>query len=105
MMTTLPTSVEAYLEEAGFTTTEILILKKLLEKDATTLREMASKTGKSTGVLDQALKKLVQKGIVTKETINDGARFSIHSLEAVVLWMEKDMREKREMLLRRHKDF
>ncbi|HVW66637.1 MAG TPA: hypothetical protein VHA78_02805 [Candidatus Peribacteraceae bacterium] len=50
-MTSLPSSIEVYLEEAGFSGTEILILKKLLEEDALTLRELAAKTGKRTNTL------------------------------------------------------
>jgi predicted transcriptional regulator len=101
----LPSSIETYLEEAGFSQTEILILKRLLDEDALTLREFAAKTGKSTGVLDQAMKKLLQKGIINKEYINDGYKFSLLSLDAVSKWMQNDMRQKRESLARRHQNF
>lgn len=104
-MNTLPASVEAYLSEAGFSSTEILVLKRLLEDDALTLRQLAAKTGKSTGVLDQATKKLLRKNIVSKEWINDSFKFTLHSLQSVVQWMSKDTKEKREMLLRRHQNF
>jgi len=58
-MSHLPASIEAYLEEAGFSATEMLIVRQLLDHGATTLREIAVKTGKSTGVLDQAMRKLL----------------------------------------------
>lgn len=104
-MNALPSSIEASLEEAGFSATEVIILKRLLEEDAVTLRHIALKTGKSTGVLDQAMKKLLKKGIVTKENINDSPKYVLHSLHSIVQWMEKDMDEKREMMERRHKNF
>ncbi len=104
-MNALPSSIETYLEDAGFSQTEVLILKRLLEEDALTLRELAAKTGKSTGVLDQAMKKLVQKDIINKEYINDGYKFSLHSLDAIARWMHQDMKEKRESMARRHQNF
>jgi predicted transcriptional regulator len=104
-MNALPASIEAYLLEAGFSQTEILILKRLLEQDAMTLRELAAKTGKSTGVLDQAMKKLLRKSIVSKEWVNDGFKFTLISLESVSKWMGDDMRRKREELARRHQNF
>jgi DNA-binding MarR family transcriptional regulator len=61
MTTSLPAGIESYLKEAGFSATEMLIIRKLVEEDCLTLRELAGKTGKSTGVLDLAMKKLLQK--------------------------------------------
>src|SRR3989344_4462066 len=104
-MDSLPHSVEEYLLEAGFSQTEILVLKKLLQEDALTLRELASKTGKSTGVLDLAIKKLLRKKIVEKKSINDYEKFALTSMQAIVKWMEQDMKEKRDSLLRRHQNF
>ncbi|TSC57894.1 MAG: hypothetical protein Greene041619_899 [Candidatus Peregrinibacteria bacterium Greene0416_19] len=102
---TLPSSIESALVGAGFSATEIVILKRLLEEDALTLREIAARTGKSTGVLDQAMKKLLRKGIVSKEDINDTTKFAIHSLQSIVKWMENHTRSQREELLRRHQNF
>ncbi|MFH0770479.1 MAG: winged helix-turn-helix domain-containing protein [Candidatus Peregrinibacteria bacterium] len=104
-MTGLPASIEAYLTEAGFAATELLILRKLLEEDALTLREIAAKTGKSTGVLDQSLKKLLKRNIVIREIINDAPKYLVKSLEAIVSWMKRDMAEKRELLKRKEQDF
>jgi predicted transcriptional regulator len=104
-MEALPSSIEAALLEAGFSVTEIVILKRLLEEDAMTLRQLALKTGKSTGVLDQAMKKLLKKGIVTKETINDNPKYVLQSLQSILRWMERDMEEKQDLLVRRHKNF
>ena len=52
MNAVLPAGIESYLKEAGFSATEMLLLRKLVEEDSLTIRELASKTGKSTGVLD-----------------------------------------------------
>lgn len=104
-MTGLPASVEAYLQEAGFSQTEILILKRLIEGEAMTLRELAAKTGKSTGVLDQATKKLLGKKILSKEQINDGLKYTLGSVQAITTWVQKDMQEKKDNLQRKHQNF
>lgn len=104
-MTTLPASIEAYLLEAGFSATEVLVLKRLLEGDAMTLRELAAKTGKSTGVLDQATKKLSDKNILIKESVNGTPKYTLSSLDSINQWMEKDMNEKKAVLHRKKKDF
>lgn len=104
-MNALPASVEASLAEAGFTPTEILILRRLMEDDALSLRELAAKTGKSTGVLDQALKKLLRRNILRKDSINESAKYTIASLDGVKRAIEDDIAEKKEALLRRHQNF
>ncbi len=104
-MQSLPSSIEAYLQDAGFSTTELLILKNLLEHDALTTRQIASKTGKSPGVLDQAMKKLIRKKIVKKEWINDNWKYTLISLDAVSTMLHQDTNQKREELLRRHENF
>ncbi|PIR54592.1 hypothetical protein COU75_00125 [Candidatus Peregrinibacteria bacterium CG10_big_fil_rev_8_21_14_0_10_42_8] len=104
-MTTLPASIEAYILEAGFSATEVLVLKRLLEGEAMTLRELAAKTGKSTGVLDQATKKLSDKHIVVKESINGTPKCTLASLESIQQWMEKDMNDKKDVLHRKKQDF
>jgi predicted transcriptional regulator len=104
-MTTLPTSIEAYLNDAGFSGTEILILNKLLESDALTLRELASKSGKSTGVLDQAMKKLLVKKIVIRQSINGSLKYVLHSLKSVQEWMKSDMQQKQQLMLRKYENF
>lgn len=104
-MSPLPSSIEAYLEEAGFSGTEITILRRLMEGEPLTIRQLGAKTGKSTGVLDQAMKKLIKKDIIRRTVINDTPKYSLDSLEAVVEWMQEDMEQKREMLLRRHQNF
>ncbi len=104
-MESLPSSIEAYLSDAGFSGTEIVALKKLLEMDAATLRELSLKSGKSTGVLDQAVKKLMNKGIVSKETINDVPKYVMKSLQSILKWMEDDMHTRQQLMVRRHQDF
>ncbi len=104
-MVALPASIETALMDAGFSGTEIVVLRKLLEEEGLTLRELASKTGKSTGVLDQATKKLVRKGIIAKQDFNGTSKFVLHSVSAISKWMAQDMQEKREMLSRKFKNF
>ncbi len=103
-MTSLPVSIEQYLSESGFSGTEILILKQLLEGGAMTLRELAAKTGKSTGVLDSASKKLVSKGILMRGVINDTPKLKLSSSEAIVEWVREDRRVKQALSERREKD-
>jgi predicted DNA-binding transcriptional regulator len=103
-VTILPASVEQYLSESGFSGTEILILKHLLEGGAMTLRELAGKTGKSTGVLDSASKKLLSKGILAREVINDSPRLKLASPEAIMDWIREDRRSKDAAAARREKD-
>ncbi len=104
-MTELPSSILAYLTEANFSGTEILILRKLLEGHAMTLRELGGKTGKSSGVLDQAMKKLVGKHIVTREMVNGNPKFVLSSLDSIAHWIKEDMKKKREVLKRKQDDF
>ncbi len=101
----LPSGIELYLKEAGFSVTEMLLLRKLVEEDSLTIRELASKTGKSTGILDQAMKKLMSKKIAQRNIINDQPRYSINSLDAVVRWVKNDMIERKCTLDRRHENF
>lgn len=104
-MTSLPSHIEEYLKEAGFASTEILVIRRLLEGDALTLRELASKTGKSTGVLDQATKKLLRKNILTKESINDSPKYVLSSLESIMHWVKQDVAQREGALKRKQKDF
>ncbi|MDD5041020.1 MAG: hypothetical protein PHX87_01005 [Candidatus Peribacteraceae bacterium] len=104
-MTDLPASIEAYLTEAGFSATEITVVKKLLEGEALTLRELASKTGKSTGVLDAAAKKLIQRRIISRETVNDTPKMLLKSLDPILQWMRRDTEEKLEAMKSRARNF
>ena len=104
-MNALPSSIENSLVEAGFSGTEILIIKNFVQEDAMTLRQLAAKTGKSTGVLDQAMKKLLKKGIIQKENVNGVPKFTLLSLDAIAQWMHQDTIQKRETLLRKYQNF
>ncbi|MEQ1849147.1 MAG: hypothetical protein ABL890_00990 [Candidatus Peribacteraceae bacterium] len=105
MNSILPAAIETYLKEADFSSTEMLILRKLLEEDALTLRELASKTGKSTGVLDIAMKKLLRKGIAERTVINGTMRYCIESLDSVASWVKHDMEERQKDMKRKHESF
>jgi sugar-specific transcriptional regulator TrmB len=102
---TLPTGIESYLKEVGFTLTEMLVVRKLMESNSLSLRELASQTGKSTGVLDQATKKLAQKKIIQKRLVNDFPRYCLISLDAVVHFVSQGTSERKEMLERKHQNF
>ncbi|MFA5273342.1 MAG: helix-turn-helix domain-containing protein [Candidatus Peribacter sp.] len=104
-MTDLPASIEAYLTDAGFAQTEILVLRKLLEGGALTLRELAAKTGKSTGVLDAAVKKLLTRRLICRETVNDTPKMLLKSLDAIIQWVKRDTEEKLESMKSRARDF
>lgn len=104
-MNAIPAGVESALLDAGFSSTEVLVLQRLMEHDALTLRELAGRTGRSTGVLDLAVKKLLQKGIIRKQFINAHIKLSIVSLESILQWMENDIKRKRELMARRHQNF
>lgn len=105
MSITLPLGIEDYLQESGFTATEIIVLKKLLEENLLTVREIAMKTGKSNGIIDTAVKKLVRRNIVTKENVNENPRYSIIDPQAIVDWGEKHVKEQTKMLERKHQSF
>ncbi len=104
-MNALPSSIESALSEAGFSMTEILVVQRLVQEPAITIRQLAAKTGKSTGVLDQAMKKLLRKRIVNREIINDSPKYTLNSLASVSQWILQDVQSKRDALLRRYQNF
>lgn len=104
MSIALPLSIEAYLRECGLTDTEMLIIKHLLAENLLTLRELASKTGKGNSAIDAGIKKLIQRGIVTREKFNDQPKFAVMDPQSIVTWAEKNMREQAQMLQRRHQN-
>jgi hypothetical protein len=103
-MVGLPVSIEGYLRESGFTATELLVLRHLLGGSSATLRELAAKTGKSTGILDQATKKLLQKHILHRERVNGTSKYAIPSLQALTTWVEERQHEQMSHLRRRAQD-
>lgn len=105
VMVALPQSIENALKDAGFSPTEILILNHLLAEEGMTLREIAAKTGKSTGVLDQAMKKLLRRRIVERQIINDTPKYVVTSLQSIIDWMEEDTRTRRQEIDRRYENF
>jgi len=103
-MNSFPTSIAANLKEAGFSSTEILMLKNACTEDIFTLRQMAAKTGKSTGVLDQAAKKLLQKGILRKEMINKKPQYTLSCPEAIGRCIKNHTTQKVNLLRRKEQD-
>lgn len=82
-MAHFPISIEDHLKEAGFNPTDILVLRHLLTGQHFTIRELASKTGKSTGLLDQSIKRLLKRGIVRKERVNNTTKYTLDSIDAL----------------------
>lgn len=101
----LPASIEVYLRDAQFTATEILVIRKMIEERSLSLRELASKTGKSTGVLDQAVKKLLGKKIMKREMLNGQPKFTLVSLEALEAWLGQQNTLKKQQLDRQQQNF
>ncbi|MBT3293527.1 hypothetical protein HN512_03465 [Candidatus Peregrinibacteria bacterium] len=101
---TIPSSIEAHLAEAGFTATELVILRTSLDGKARSLREIGLENGKSTGVLDQAMKKLLNRKIIIRRKFNGTFKYVLSSNDAVMKWMEMDIQNKTDGLLRKKKD-
>lgn len=87
-MVSLPISIEDHLAQAGFCGTEILVLRHVLSGEQYTIRELASKTGKSTGVLDQSIKKLLRKKILVREIVNTTPKYTIGSLATLSIYLQ-----------------
>lgn len=104
MTTSLPVSIEATLRELGFSTTDIVVLRKLVEGESFTLRELAIRTGRSAGVLEQALRKLVQRRIVERISVNAHPCYRVSSLEALIQWIRVESKERRDAVERRQRD-
>ena len=104
-MLTFPAAIEQNLLDSGLSSTEILILCHLIGGDALSLRQLAMKTGKSTGVLSQAMKKLMRKEIVSRQILNESPCYLLQTLEHVSNWLQQDTRQKENTLLRRHRNF
>lgn len=105
MTITLPLGVENYLRESGFSSSEVIVLRKLLEENLLTIRELSAKTGKGNGVIDAALKKLLRHNIVGKETMNEHTRYKVIDPQAIVAWTKRNLREHTDMMERRHQSF
>jgi predicted transcriptional regulator len=95
MFDEIPKSILVFLQELGFTNTEIVIIKHLLKNNEQTLRQLEKSTGKSTGVLSTSLKKLIAKKIVSKEEINNSPTYLINDTRQIVLWADLCILKKR----------
>ncbi len=104
-MLPIPDHIVRFLAECGFTQTEILVLRHLLPGGASTLRELAGRAGKSTGVLDQATRKLIHKGIVQRSNVNGFAKFSVESMSALRSFVRERTRKQTEECQTRERDF
>ena len=89
-MQQIPRTVKNFLEELGCNNTEIIIINQLLKENGLTLRELCRVTEKSTGVLSEALKKLIAKGIIQRETVNGSPNYAIENPETILRWVERE---------------
>ena len=105
MHLSLPMGIETYLLDTGFSGTELIVLRKFFEQETYTLRSLALKTGRSTGVLDQAMKKLQRKGVVVRVLLNENPVYKLQSLESISRYIERSLKERREDMDRRHACF
>ena len=103
-MNSLPLSIEGHLKEIGFSVTEILILRQMISGCAYTLRQIASKTGKSTGALDQGMKKLIQKQIIERTMINNSPKYVLENINAITRFLNKSTKHNMQQLQRRQQD-
>lgn len=103
-MTYLPLTIEQQLKEAGFCGTEILVLRHLLAGLSYTVRELASKTGKSTGVVDQSIKKLLRKNIVQVQRMNDAPKYYLSSAQSLARYLKRSITEQITVVERRARD-
>jgi len=99
-----PKSIESHLRTAGLAATEILILRHMADSSAYTLRQLASRTGKSTGVLDQAVRKLVLRKIIHRTNMNGVPSYTLASPDAMTRWINEQSREELTMLRRKEQD-
>ena len=102
---TFPSTIQAYLVESGFSVAEMLILTHLIEGGALTVRILSAKTGKSTGVVDRAIKKLKRRGLIRREIINGVPKYMVGTVASIRQWMRSDALERKEMINRREHDF
>ena len=90
-MLTFPSAIEQSLLEA--------------DGDTFTVRQLSMRTGKSTGVLSEAVKKLMRKDIVSRQILNEAPCYLLRSIDCIAQWFQQDIHCKKQTLLRRHQDF
>ena len=100
-----PSTVQAYLQESGFSVAEILIITHLIEDGTLTVRMLCAKTGKSVGVIDRAVKKLRGRGLIRREVINGVPKYLVGTISSIRQWMHNESRERKEMINRKQHDF
>ncbi len=104
-MLSLPISIEQQLYELGFSTTELLIIRRLMEDANHTIRTLAKKTGKSTGVLSQAMKKLMDRGLVQHDMQNATQAYTLASATNICRYIAEIHTMKKDELERKEENF
>ena len=104
-MFSLPLSIEQQLRDLGFSATELLILKRLMEDATNTIRTLAKKTGKSTGVLSQAMKKLTGKGLIYQTRHHALQSYKLCSTQTLCQYVTEIHAMKKDELERKEENF
>jgi sugar-specific transcriptional regulator TrmB len=104
-MEQIPRTVKNFLEELGCNKTEITIINQLLKVSGLTLRELCRVTEKSTGVLSEALKKLIGKGIVKRERVNGSPTYAIENPDTIFRWVDRESDRNISALKQKKQDF
>lgn len=104
-MEQIPRTVKNFLEELGCNKSEITIINQLLKEKGLTLRQLCRITEKSAGVLSEALKKLIAKGIVKRETVNESPTYAIENPETILRWVERESERNITVLKQKKQDF
>lgn len=104
-MDQIPRTVKKLLEELGCNNSEIIIINHLLGEGSITLRGLCKIMGKSTGVLSEALKKLIAKGIVKREMLNGSPSYLIENPETILRWVTRETERNIAVLKQKKQDF
>ncbi len=103
-MVCFPKTIEHVLHTGGYTGVEQLLLRHLLPGEPLTLRELSHKTGKSTGSLDRAVKKLLVRRILQRATVNEQQKFTVAPAASLVESLASGFQRQRTLLERQERE-
>ncbi len=104
-MEQIPRTVKNFLEELGFNNTEITVINTLLKENGLSLRQICRNAGKSSGVVSEALKKLIAKRIVLREIVNDSPTYNIENPDTIARWVGRETDKNINVLKQKRQDF
>ncbi len=100
----LPVTIVSLLQTNGFSSTEILVFSKFIEGERMTVRQLSSKTGKGTGMIDRAVKKLLKRNLIARESVNGTPCYHLLPSDVLDMWMSKNLRRARHELEKKEYD-